>query len=50
MNEDHIKTVVIDPPLEKLARDETLDEPRQDRHENYDNENGQTELPRSWLS
>lgn len=50
MTEDHIKTVVIDPPTENCSDDETYDDVRKECAEYYEPEERQTPMPSSWLS
>lgn len=51
MSEDHIKTVVIDPPMEYRADDESSDDASNECTKTVvENENPQEPPYRSWLS
>ncbi|MDH3647879.1 MAG: hypothetical protein OER80_14020 [Gammaproteobacteria bacterium] len=51
MSEDHIKTIVIDPPLRRHADDKVHDEPHSERSEPDDSKDNHS-IPqyRSWLT
>ena len=50
MSEDHIKTVVIDLPIEQRADDEAHDEPRNEPSADYESTENKPAMPSSWLS
>ena len=50
MSEEHIKTVVIDRPVEKRADNDNRDESRNEQSDKYESDERKPGLPNSWLS